>query len=217
MVHRRTVQGQTLVFGNQGALWQYAMTWWDHDTGSIWSQPKGQALAGPLKGQKLELLSSQFTSWGSWKQSHPETLALDAPGDATAFDLRNFYIVVEINSETRAYAISDLRQVRVVNDTVAGSELVVVVDPADDDQWAVFGRTIGDQTVDLAVDDGQLVDQVSGSLFDPITGRAMSGLLEGETLPRLPALTVFPGGGPTRIPIFDAFWPEGTVWRPRGP
>ncbi len=214
MVHRRTVEGQVLVFGNQGALWRNAMTWWDHDTGSIWSQPLGEALAGPRKGQRLDLLPSRFTSWRSWSHDHPDTLALDAPGDPTGFDLGDFYVVVDFSVETRAYAISDLRLVGVVNDTVAGVDLAVVVDPRDHDRWAVYGRVIGDTVVDLAVDGRSIIDRTSGSTFDAATGRALDGPLEGATLPRLPALTSFPGGGPTKAPVFEAFWPDGTVWRP---
>ena len=43
MVHRRDLNGEVLVFGNQGALWGNAMTWWDHETGTVWSQPLGEA------------------------------------------------------------------------------------------------------------------------------------------------------------------------------
>jgi hypothetical protein len=32
MVHRREVEGETLNFGIQGALWGNAMTWWDHES-----------------------------------------------------------------------------------------------------------------------------------------------------------------------------------------
>lgn len=218
MVHRRTVEDEVLVFGNQGALWRNAMTWWDHSTGSIWSQPLGEALAGPRKGQRLELLASRFTSWRSWRDAHPDTLALDAPGDPTGFDLKDFYIVADFSVETRAYAISDVRKVGVVNDTVGDVELAVIVDPTDDDRWAVYGRTVEDAgeriVVELIVDGTAITDRISGSAFDPATGRALDGPLEGVTLPRLPALTSFPGGGPTKALIFDAFWPEGTVWRP---
>ena len=56
LVHRREVNGETLVFGVQGALWMNAMTWWDHATGSIWSQPLGEAIAGPLRGETVQLV-----------------------------------------------------------------------------------------------------------------------------------------------------------------
>ena len=67
-----------MVFGVHGALWGNAMTWWDHDTGSIWSQPLGEAIAGPRKGETVELLPMTYTTWDSWRNAHPQTLALDA-------------------------------------------------------------------------------------------------------------------------------------------
>ena len=76
MVHRRSIEGQEIVFGVQGALWGNAMTFWDHDTGSIWSQPLGEAIAGPRKGQTLETLPVAFTTWGAWQEIHPDSLPL---------------------------------------------------------------------------------------------------------------------------------------------
>ena len=108
MVHRRDVNGETLIFGVHGALWGNAMTWWDHSTGSIWSQPLGEAIAGPRKGETVELLPSEFTTWGAWTQEHPDTLALDAPAGPSGFDLGDFYIVVDFTQEARAYPVPDL-------------------------------------------------------------------------------------------------------------
>ena len=56
MVHRRELGGEAIWFGNQGGLWGNAMTWFDHATGSVWSQPLGLAIAGPRRGQRLDLL-----------------------------------------------------------------------------------------------------------------------------------------------------------------
>ncbi len=214
MVHRREVNGEVLVFGNQGALWNNAMTWWDHDTGSIWSQPLGEALAGPRKGQTLELLPSEFTTWSSWRADHPDTLVLDAPGDTTGFDLKDFLIVVDFTDDVRGYPVSDLRRVGVANDVVAGVELAVVSDPADPQGWAVYSRRLDDSVLEFEILDGALHDSTTGSTFDPVSGRGLTGDLRGRFLDRLPALTSFPGGGPTKAPIFDAFWPDGTIWRP---
>jgi hypothetical protein len=61
MVHRRDIDGRGVVFGNQGDLYMNAMTWWDHDTSSVWSQPTGEAILGPLKGERLELVPSTLT------------------------------------------------------------------------------------------------------------------------------------------------------------
>ncbi len=205
MVHRREVNGETLVFGVHGALWGNAMTWWDHSSGSIWSQPLGEAIAGPRKGQTVELLPSQFTTWGAWREEHPDTLALDAPAGASGFDLADFYIVVDFTDEARAYPVPDLRQIGVVNDVVAGLEIAVVSDPTEPDRWAVFSRRVGNTVVELEVDGDVLRDTVSGTTFDPVRGFALEGELQGEILDLLPGLTSFPDD-------YDTFWPDGTVW-----
>ena len=214
LVHRREVNGETLTFGVQGALFMNAMTWWDHVTGSIWSQPLGEAIAGPLLGETVELFPSEFTTWGSWREANPDTLALDGPGGPTGFDLGDLFIVVDFDEEVRAYPVSDLRQVGVVNDVVAGAEIAVVSDPTDPDRWAVFSRRVGDVVVELEIAGEVLRDRVTGTTFHPARGIGLDGELRDARLARLPAFTTFPGGGPTKVPIFEAFWPDGTVWRP---
>ncbi len=76
LVHDRRAGSQTSVFGNQGALYKGAMTWFDHETGSVWSQPLGMALAGPRAGANLSLIPSQLVAWSGWRASHPETSVL---------------------------------------------------------------------------------------------------------------------------------------------
>ena len=207
MVHRREVGGETLVFGVHGALWGNAMTWWDHSTGSIWSQPLGEAIAGPRKGETVELLPSEFTSWGAWRDKHPDTLALDAPAGPSSFDLGDFYIVVDFTDEVRAYPVTTLRKAHVVNDVVAGLEIAVVIDPTELDRWAIFSRRFGGAVVELEVEGEVLRDRLTGTTFDPARGFALDGPLAGETLDILPGLTSFPGD-------YDTFWPDGTVWEP---
>ena len=72
------------VFGNQGALYKGAMTWYDHDTGSVWSQPLGAAIAGPLAGAALRLLPAQLAEWGRWRAAYPHTLVLTPADDGAA-------------------------------------------------------------------------------------------------------------------------------------
>ena len=78
MVHDRRIDGEAHTFGNAGGLMMNAMTWWDHETESIWSQPWGRAIAGPLKGTELELIPSQLVPWKTWRETYPDTLALQA-------------------------------------------------------------------------------------------------------------------------------------------
>jgi hypothetical protein len=183
------------------------MTWWDHDTGSVWSQPIGEAILGPRTGQRLELLPSELTRWDSWKEAHPETLALDAPGGFSGFSLDQMALVVDFGTEVAAYPVLLLREVGVVNDVVAGLEVAVVIDPSRDDGWAVFSRRLDDTIVELAIIEGQLVDPASGTRFDPARGIGSGGELDGAILDLLPAFTSFPKDVTT-------FWPDARFWRP---
>ncbi len=205
MVHRRQLDGQELVFGNQGALWGNAMTWWDHDTGSIWSQPLGEAILGPRTGDRLELIPSTLTTWNAWRTAHPETAALDVVAWETGFHLDQMAVVVDFGTEASAYAIRALQEVGVVNDVVAGVEIAVVIDPEDPARWAVFSRRLDSAVVDLELTADGLVDPETGTVFDPFLGLGRSGPLADQALGRLPAFTAFPSD-------YLTFFPTGRTW-----
>ncbi len=207
MVHRREIDGEEVVFGSQGALYQNAMTWWDHDTGSVWSQPLGEAIAGPLVGERLELLPSTLTRWDDWLAAHPASLALDAGGGGGGFSLDSMVLVVDFSVDTAAYPVKDLRAVGVVNDVVAGAEVAIVLDPASRDRWSVLSRRLDDRVVTLAIEGGRLVDTETGTVWDPVRGRALEGPLAGEILDLLPGFTAFPDD-------YEVFWPDGRIWEP---
>jgi hypothetical protein len=181
------------------------MTWWDHTTGSIWSQPLGEAIVGPLKGRSLDVVPSTLTTWEAWQTAHPDTLALDVHAWRTAFELDDMAIVTDFGTEAVAYAVPALREAGMVNDSVAGVEVAVVIDPENPQRWVVLSREIDDRVLDLELTPEGLLDPASGSLFDPFLGTGISGPLSDLTLDQLPAFTVFRDDYPT-------FFPEGRVW-----
>ena len=205
MVHRREIDGKEIVFGNQGALWGNAMTWWDHETGTVWSQPIGEAIVGPRKGDRVELLASELTVWSSWRQAHPGTLALDARGGFAGFSLDRMALVVDFGTEVAAYGVPTLRREGVANDVVAGVEVAVLIDPTDEQRWRVFSRRLDDTVVNLTLVDGKLLDAASGTVFDATRGIGVGGDLDGQILDLLPAFTSFPDDVRT-------FWPEARFW-----
>ena len=89
------------------------MTWWDHDTGSVWSQPLGEAILGPRAGARLDLVPSTLTTWNAWRTAHPQTLALDAPGSPSSrFDLERMAVVVDFGTQAAAYLINGASPLR---------------------------------------------------------------------------------------------------------
>lgn len=205
MVHRRSVDDKEIVFGNQGALWGNALTMFDHDTGSVWSQPIGEAILGPMRGATLELLPSTLTEWGDWRRLHPDTKALDAPGQPTGFALEQMSIVVVFGEDSSAYPVRDLTQV--ANDSVDGVPIAVVIEPVDRVSWTVFSRTLNDGViVELAFsDNGALIDTLSGTTFHISRGTGIDGPFADQVLDQLPAFTSF-------TKDYFTFYPEGRIW-----
>ena len=202
MVHRRQIDDRELVLGNHGALWGNAMTWWDTETGSVWSQPVGEAILGPLTGERLELLPSALSTWADWKDSHPDTLALDVESGTDGFDLESMAIVVELGPESVAFPIPELRQVEVVNHVVNDVPVAVVLEP-DSDNWVVFSRQLDEEVIELELVDGVLGEVGGDRTFDRVRGLAI-----GETdqnLDPLPGFTSFPSD-------YTTFFPEGAFW-----
>lgn len=205
MVHRRSIEGEEIIFGNQGDLWGNAMTWWDHDTGSVWSQPLGEAILGPRTGERLELLPSTLGDWASWRSLHPETLALDVAAGPSGVGLSDVAIVVEIGDDSVAYPVDDLREAGVIDGVISGIEIAVILTTAD--EWTVATRRVADTVVELEFRDDTLVDTVTGTVFDPLRGVGLEGPLRGEILVPIPAFTSF-------VRDFPTFRPTGRIWTP---
>lgn len=79
MYARPNVNGSATTLGVSGMLWRDALIMYDRSTQSLWSQINGTAVAGPMKGRRLDEVPSELTTWGEWKRRHPDTLVLSKP------------------------------------------------------------------------------------------------------------------------------------------
>jgi len=195
MVHVRTVNGETEIFGNQGALFMNAMTWWDTTTESVWSQVWGRAIEGPLKGTELELLPSQTIPWGSWKAQYPDTLFMTNGAGRMKFVGERFFpgyvIGVALGDNAIAFPYELAAQAGVINDNLGEVPVAAVVN-RDTQAVGVFARAINEQTLTLHWDDENLRDEETGSTWDPTLGIAIAGTLKGEALRPIPYVPAFP-------------------------
>lgn len=85
-VYDRMLGKSMLVLETSDRLYDSNLLFYDRATKSLWSQIKGEAIAGPLTGQRLNPRPSVVTPWGVWKVYHPNTVVLNA----SASDTQNF-------------------------------------------------------------------------------------------------------------------------------
>ena len=199
-MHDRRVNGRVLTFGNQGALFLNAMTWWDHETESLWSQPWGSAVAGPLEGTALMLVPASIVPWTTWFDQHPETSVLDERLGSpvrTARPRDDFVIGVALGDFAKAYYFETASSARVVNDHV-GEEPVVVFADADTRDIKVYLRRVAESDAagpaEVAfeiADDGRVLDTQSRSEWDLVRGVSTAGPLKGTVLQQIPYVTSY--------------------------
>lgn len=144
-------------FGVSGLLYNSDVLLYDRQTESLWSQIRKQAITGPLKGQRLQQIPMEHTSWRDWRSRYPQTKVLSqntgyqrdynrSPYDGYAdspqimfgvsatsrrFHPKEWVIGVEINGVTKAYPFSTLPSGKnELVDQVGGKEIRLVFDAA---------------------------------------------------------------------------------------
>lgn len=173
-----------------------AMTWYDHKTGSVWSQVWGQSIAGPLKGTTLKLIPAGIVPWGTWKAEHPATLAMI--NDKTGFfsreeSARDGWVVgIAIGEHAKAYDFLALVRDGVVNDFVGPFPVALYADGETRD-IKVYLRQVGEQELTLRLDEtGEyLVDDELETRWSLNNGLAKEGDFEGKALLSVPYLSSF--------------------------
>lgn len=208
MVHDRRIDGQTYVFGNFGGLYMNAMTWWDHKTESVWSQPWGRAIQGELKGVELFLLPSQLTTWGQWKAEHPDTLVMNTGySRLTVFRQTfnpDFVIGLILAEQAKAFYYRDVEAAGVVNDFVGDIPVLVW---AAESNFHAYIRQMDDRVLTFRLEDGELIDEETGSTWDPARGLATSGPLTGQGLQSVPSSSAYDWA-------WLDFYPDSTFYSP---
>ncbi len=189
-MYDRRIDGKEYVFGNQGALYMSAMTWWDRETGSVWSQVTGEALSGPLAGTALRQIPAAVETWTSWRASHPDTEVLAAGGYGGQPADPNFVVGLRLQGDALAISFPFAADRGAVNVEVGGTPMVVFARRAGL-AVRVYVRTVGASTISFELRDGLLTDPATGTTWDPITGRGVSGPLAGQQLVSMPWSTAY--------------------------
>ena len=205
-MHDRRIGETTYTFGNEGALFKGAMTWWDWETSSIWSQPWGAAISGELEGESLVLLPVEVLRYGNWKERHPETLVLVDERNATfAYGhqpaANTFVLGVDVGGEAVGFYFGSVAQAGVVNHAVGSHEIVAWAD-WESREGHIFlraprklrdGAANAPSTLTFSASESarRIEDDQTGSVWDVETGVAVSGPLAGNVLQRVPFISSF--------------------------
>ena len=135
----------------------------DESTGSWWRQATGAAVAGRRKGMKLAVIHSEQVALREWLAIHPASLVMQAdpafadeyPKDDAfekgtsrkrltgtnpeSWQEKSWVVGIEIGGRSKAFDWNRLRRERVINDSVAGTPIVLVL-AADEASFFAFER-----------------------------------------------------------------------------
>jgi hypothetical protein len=211
VVAERTVAGSATLFGVSGKLYRGDLVMYDAATESLWSQLLATAIQGPRTGDRLSILPSRLTSWGSWREAHPDTEVLLPPPhsntvrgrDATAPYFNSKYNYEEQNQligydsehgdltpRTLVVGISHGGVARAYPYPTVRDEgvindrisgLAVVVTVTPDGGLAAYDRRVQGTVRTFAAADGAHLTAAE-TRFERTTGEAVAGQLAGTTL-----------------------------------
>jgi hypothetical protein len=144
------------LFGVSGKLLNSNLVMYDQETDSYWNQLTGQAIVGPLAGHTLERIPIIPTTWGDWKEKHPDTLvmsediAVKGRRDYSSSPYINYFnnpedtfgtpvsdrrlapkelvFPVDLNNETIVYTEAVVKEKTPIIDTVGGEGIIVIWD-----------------------------------------------------------------------------------------
>ncbi|MFQ6130273.1 MAG: DUF3179 domain-containing protein [Candidatus Hadarchaeaceae archaeon] len=210
----RVIDGQAYCFGVSGMLYNSDLVMYDHQTESWWPQVLGTALVGDMAGTKLNPIPITITSWGSWKNLHPDTQVLSRdtgysrpygdnpyPGyeqsESIWFPVSNtdnrlfakdIVTGLTIDGSSKAYPHEELAKMVIVNDEVGGQSVVVIWNPNLEDA-NVFSRTIDGRALNFEYDNinKTMLDNETGSSWS-LGGRATVGQMAGKQLDQIIAI-----------------------------
>jgi hypothetical protein len=243
----RTFDGTVLDFGTTGRLRYSNLIMYDRQTETWWQQATGDAIAGEYTGAQLEFYPASMISWTDFKALYPDGKVLSRDtGHVRNYGRNPYYgyddinqtpflfngatptqlppmarvLTVDLNGEAAAYPYEVLSEVRVINDTVGGEEIVVlwtegaasaldtssIPEGREVGSAAAYSRLLDGQPLDFEFKDGKILDKQTGSEWN-IFGLAVAGEWKGRQLEPVVSINHFWFS-------WAAFKPETRVYQP---
>ena len=241
IVFNREIDGQAFDFGTTGRLRYSNLIMYDRQTETWWQQGTGEAIVGELLGKELEELPAVMISWKDFQSLYPDGDVLsrdtgysrsygvnpysgyddidrppflyDGPETPDVLSPLERVYTLALDDKAVAYPYKDLEKKRVINDTIAANEIVVMwkggTASALDTSEIALGRDVGavnafyrgieGEILTFVLDNGEIVDEQTKTVWN-ILGMGIEGELAGKQL--LPAVGI------------NHFWFSWAAFRP---
>lgn len=231
IVYDRRVEGETLLFSVSGKLRNSDLIMYDRETQSWWQQFTGEGIVGTYTGVLLDIVPSRVIGFGQFAEHYPDGQVMSRdtginrpygenpyggyddsgpiPGFINNVDTRlaatSRVLAGIIGGESIAYPYAILNEHIVINDTVAGVDVVafwqpgvfsaldsVIINSSDDVGTAgLFSRELDGQVLTFIADEnGVVTDEQTGSTWN-LFGEAIEGDLAGSQLRQFNAFPHF--------------------------
>ncbi|MBV9962057.1 MAG: DUF3179 domain-containing protein [Parafilimonas sp.] len=187
----------------------------DATTKSWWRQESGEAIAGKLKGTILKEIPSQQMALGDWLALHPDSYVLqpdsdfkkeyaDLKGydidtlksglekrDSASWKFKSWVIGVNLNNHYKAYDWNELVKKKIIEDSVAGMQLLLTMQK-DEKSFYAFNRSTYHSILNFIYDSSKqvLYDDKTKSTWS-INGICIDGAMKGERLQTVQAYQEF--------------------------
>jgi hypothetical protein len=244
----RTLNGDVLDFGTTGRLRFSNLIMYDRQSESWWQQAVGDAIAGAQTGAQLTFYPATIVAWEAFRNEFPKGTVLSRDTGFARDYGRNPYLgyddvnaspflfrgpetpgalppmarvlTVEKTGEAVAYPYALLEEMRVINDVVGGTAVVVfwtegtasaldastVADGRDVGAAVPFVAEVEGRRLTFAHVDDQFVDVQTGSVWN-LLGAATEGELAGKQLAPVVGVNHFWFS-------WAAFKPETRIYQP---
>jgi hypothetical protein len=216
-VWESSVEGRRLTFHLSGINNQnFIMR--DEETGTWWQQISGEAIQGPLKGKRLNLVFHDEISFVTWKNEKPNGRVLRPDEKAASryarknweegiakapvvtpidkndpLEPRALIMGISINDASKAYPLAELQKQAAVLDTLGETALLIVLDE-DKKSARAFDRSVDGKVLEFFAKPDtkplRLIDAETGSEWD-FSGKAINGTMKGTQLKKVYVLSDF--------------------------
>lgn len=244
---KRTFNGQVLDFGTTGRLRYSNLIMYDRQTETWWQQATGDAIAGEHTGAQLEFYPAAIISWADFKAQYPDGKVLSRDtGHPRDYGRNPYYgyddinqtpflydgatpdqlppmarvLTIDLNGEAAAYPYDVLSELKVINDSVGGEDVVIfwtegtasaldttaIPEGREVGSAVAYSRSLDNKTLDFEFKDRKILDTQTGSEWN-ILGLAIAGELKGKQLSPVVSINHFWFS-------WAAFKPETRIYQP---